>query len=209
VAGSHSNGLDFVVCQYSSALLKGPFALRYDRDNQRVRPFVNFGFPGSLFFGGDTLVPLGKWTHVAMTYGGGFLRLYVNGVLDKEGAVSTVAGIGEIELQYQIGGQPGGFNPFAGMIDEVRLWNVVRTQQQIFNSQAGLAPGDDDGLIGYWRMQDPPESSVLLDSSSFGNHAQLAGEAQTNIADVVPKLASMAVPHSVQLIGGWGEPDVP
>jgi hypothetical protein len=144
-----------------------------------------------------------------MTYGGGFLRLYVDGVLDEQVAVSTAGGIGEITLPYRIGSQAGSSaNAFAGLIDEVRLWDVVRTEEQIFNSRTGLAKGDDEGLIGYWRMQDPPTSTVLLDSSTFGNHAHLAGAAHTNVADVVPKIAAAVVAPRSQAAAS-GDPTMP
>jgi hypothetical protein len=209
VSGSQSNGVDCVVAQYSSALGFGPFALSYYRDIERMRPIVNWSLLGFQFFDGDVEVPLGQWTHVAMTYGGGFLRLYVDGVLDKQVAASTAGGIGELQLPYRIGSQAGSSeNTFAGLIDEVRLWDVVRTEEQIFDSQAGLAPGDDEGLIGYWRMQDLPTSPVLRDSSAFGNHAQLFGAAETNVADVVPKLASKkAAPRGQFPLGG--DPTIP
>ena len=209
VSGSQSNGVDCVVAQYSSALGFGPFALSYYRDIERMRPIVNWSLLGFQFFDGDVEVPLGQWTHVAMTYGGGFLRLYVDGVLDKQVAASTAGGIGELQLPYRIGSQAGSSeNTFAGLIDEVRLWDVVRTEEQIFDSQAGLAPGDDEGLIGYWRMQDLPTSPVLRDSSAFGNHAQLFGAAETNVADVVPKIASKkAAPRGQFPLGG--DPTIP
>jgi hypothetical protein len=70
---------------------------------------------------GRSRLPLNTWTHMAVTYGSGRLRLYVNGVL-----VSSRSFTGSIRTSSDpvtIGGSLAWGRWFAGMIDEVRLYN--------------------------------------------------------------------------------------
>jgi glucose/arabinose dehydrogenase len=82
---------------------------------------------------GSTVLPLNTWSHVAMTYGAGWLRVYVNGL-----QVGAYAGNGNIRTStdpLSIGGSSVWGRWFAGLIDEVRLYNRALSQSEI---QAGM-----------------------------------------------------------------------
>ena len=70
---------------------------------------------------GSAALRLNKWSHVATTYDGKTLRLYVNGVLQSASRLngSIRAGSGPLE----IGGSSRLGQWFAGTIDDVRVWN--------------------------------------------------------------------------------------
>jgi hypothetical protein len=94
-------------------------------------PFVSV--PGGLvFFSGITPVQLDRWYHVAMTYDGSFLRLYVDGKVDGFQAVSgaIIAGTQPVRLG---GGAPLGFSPhfFPGQLDEVAIYDRALSGQDI------------------------------------------------------------------------------
>ena len=83
---------------------------------------------------GTAAVPLNAWTHLAATYDGSNLRLYVGGVLKVTKAYSgSVAGTAE---PLRIGGNAVWGEYFAGQIDEVRIYNKALTVTQI---QADMA----------------------------------------------------------------------
>ena len=74
-------------------------------------------------------LPTNTWTHVALTYDGAALRLYVNGVL-----ASSIARTGTIQISsnpLQIGGDSFYGQYFQGMIDEVRVYDVALSAAQI------------------------------------------------------------------------------
>jgi glucose/arabinose dehydrogenase/PKD repeat protein len=83
---------------------------------------------GHVFVNGDistissTALPLNTWSHVAVTYDGSTIRLYVNGAL-----VSSLGGVvGSMPNStgaLRIGGNNVWSEWFAGRIDEVRLYN--------------------------------------------------------------------------------------
>ena len=180
-----SNGIEVTIAQYSSFLGDGPFAMAYYRGIQRMRPIVNWGFSGTAWFDGNTPVLPGEWTHVAMTHDGSMLRLYVNGVLDSQR--TALGPIGESAIPIRIGAQAGSStNHLTGLLDDVRMWNVARTGAEIASSMFGLAPGDDEGLVGHWEMEDAPAAGVVADSSSFGNDGTLHSMARVLSSDVDP-----------------------
>jgi chitodextrinase len=94
------------------------------------RPVVGSIFDGSY---GEALGPAvlgtGTWAHLAATYDGSTLRLYVNGT-----AVSSIAKSGSLRTStnpLQIGGDSLYGQYFQGLIDEVRVYNVALSAPQI------------------------------------------------------------------------------
>ncbi len=87
---------------------------------------------------GTGVVPQAAWTHLAATYDGAALRLYVNGAL-----ASTRARTGPIVASggaLRIGGNnawPGEF--FGGLIDDVRIYNRALTATEIAAGMNGDA----------------------------------------------------------------------
>ena len=61
-----------------------------------------------------------------MTFGGGTLRLYVNGV--QVGTQAATGTSGRQPAALTIGGNRSGREWFAGLIDEVRIYNRALTQ---------------------------------------------------------------------------------
>lgn len=96
--------------------------------------------------GTGSLIP-GQWYHVAVTYdvGTGTLVLYKNGV-----AVDTKPGaFYGFEPILQIGAYQSAFH-FGGQIDEVRVWNVVRSAAEIAASYNCEISHTSPGLAAYY-----------------------------------------------------------
>jgi hypothetical protein len=91
------------------------------------------------YVAGPTASPVNAWTHVALTYDGVTLRLFVNGT-----QVTTRATTGTIQATNSplwIGGnQPYG-EFFNGLIDEVRVYNRALTQTDIQADMNSPVPG--------------------------------------------------------------------
>jgi len=69
------------------------------------------------------------WSHVAVTYDGTTLRIYVNGVLANSAAVTGALASSNYPLT--IGGDTLYAQYFRGIIDEVRIYNRALTQTEI------------------------------------------------------------------------------
>ena len=88
-----------------------------------------FGANPPQYLSGPTASPVNAWTHVALTYDGAALRLFING-----GQVASRATSGTIETNNNplwIGGNSPYGEYFNGLIDEVRVYNRALTQADI------------------------------------------------------------------------------
>ena len=79
----------------------------------------------------DEDIPLNAWTHIASTYDGQNIKLYINGELVKTVA-ATGAISGNSSVTY-IGG--ASIRRFPGIIDEVRISNIARSDDWIKRSR--------------------------------------------------------------------------
>ena len=102
-----------------------------------------------------TIVP-NSWYHLAATYDGSEMRVFVNG--EEEGLPTTVVNdtMARTTNNFRIGARndtPNLTNT-NGTIDEVRVWNITRTREEIRSSMNRTLPGTTAGLGGYWRFDE-------------------------------------------------------
>lgn len=92
----------------------------------------------------------GEWYHIACTFVSGTVEFFVNGV--SIGTAIVPLPIEANSTPAQIGSDTGGgHNHFTGNIDNVRLWNSVRTESEIFDNMHSLLTNDGNpDLIGSW-----------------------------------------------------------
>jgi len=90
-------------------------------------------YPGAGgFFESDSVVPLNKWSHVAVTFNEAVATIFLNG--DSIASTSSLAGpVGNNSDSLFIGCDRDANNNyfFTGKMDMVRLWSKVRTGEQI------------------------------------------------------------------------------
>ncbi|MHB9024711.1 MAG: LamG-like jellyroll fold domain-containing protein [Armatimonadota bacterium] len=74
-------------------------------------------------------LPVGQWTHVAVTFGAGKVRAYLNGKLITEQnagpATNTTA------LPLRLGADSGGGSRFVGLLDDVRIYNRTLSAEDV------------------------------------------------------------------------------
>ncbi|MCU0431119.1 MAG: T9SS type A sorting domain-containing protein [Cytophagaceae bacterium] len=97
----------------------------------------------------------GNWHHIAHVIGSsvGGQRLYVDGLLKASG-VNTTSGFNwntVVILGYSPNGQQDYFD---GQIDELRIWNVARTDSQISSHMNCSFPTSAPGLRGNYHFDD-------------------------------------------------------
>jgi len=83
------------------------------------------------------------WLHVAASFDGAALRLYLDGVL--EGTLATPGlGLASNDLPLALGSEPDGSRPFQGGLDEVRVFDHALSQAEIQALRSEAPPGGDD-----------------------------------------------------------------
>jgi len=115
-----------------------------------------------------------KWYHLAGTYDGEQIRAYMNGAL-----LGSTGTTGEIEVddsELLIGrGDPefSGGEYFAGELDEMRVWNVARSQSEIREGLDFSVAKDTTGLLAAWDFDD----GTTRDVSGHQTDGKLTGTA--------------------------------
>ncbi len=111
--------------------------------------------------GPGALAP-GQWHHVAGTYDGATVRAYLNGVeIGAQPHSGNVTDVTWIILGLWSG-------TFDGVIDEVRLWDITRSEVEILASKDSSLTGSEPGLVGYWPLDDGI-GQTFADVSGKGN----------------------------------------
>jgi hypothetical protein len=130
---------------------------------------------------GVTAIQTGAWYHAAVTYDGTRWRLYLNGALETDLPVGDTPEATSIQhaglaTAMNSSGLPAGF--FDGVLDEVRIWNYARTQQEIvanMNAEVMSAPG----LVARWGLNEGSGTAVT-DSTSTPRNGTIVGSAGTD-----------------------------
>lgn len=104
----------------------------------------------------------GNWHHVAFSSDGTTTKLYIDGVLKKTSAHTRSGGVTQAFIGMQLGDQ----NYFAGSIDEVRVWNVVRGDANISTYANQRLTGTETGLVRDYRLDDGAGSLVWADTAT-------------------------------------------
>ena len=117
-----------------------------------------------------------RWQHVAMTYNADTreVKVYVNGMLQSHGTLrmGTVTIKGDSpDRMFLIGKSYDDARWFEGNMSEVRVWNVVRTQEEIAGHIYSVDP-KTPGLVGYWKMDDSSSPNIVKDATGNGNDAK-------------------------------------
>ncbi|ELS02293.1 laminin G domain-containing protein [Xenococcus sp. PCC 7305] len=145
--------------------------------------------PGWVWVDTGYQVTFNEWTHLAFTYDASNLNTYANGQLvSTQAATGNIGDVDTGNNELRIGDRPAVADPnFKGEIDEVRVWNLVRSQEQIQDNFDKELTGNEPGLVGYWNFN--PESvnnNVVTDLSSNSNN----GTVVTNGTPANPFVAS-------------------
>jgi len=133
---------------YVQAISKG-LVVAHNRENGGTFDFVRFVAP-----------PIGTWFHLAVTFDGTDVQAYYDSVPQTvtQNSIQMVTPldtdkawwIGKVD-HTAFGTLPGGssVNLFKGLIDDVRIWNVVLPQEElgkVYDFDGFFRPVDNEGL---------------------------------------------------------------
>ena len=121
-----------------------------------------------------------EWQHIAVTVEelNGQLQIYfyLNGTQDGPYFSDQDEIRNGYERSLYVGKQGASCscNYFGGMMDELRLWNVSLTAQDIQNNMNTSLGGSEGGLQGYWKFN-TGSGDTLFDHSGNANHGVING----------------------------------
>jgi len=152
-----------------------------------------------------------NWHHWSCVYNNvnGTRQVYQDGVLvASDSGVSPYTGSGVI----QIGSFNGTTYFYNGGIDDVRIWNIVRTAEQISGSRNCELQGTEAGLVAYYKFNqgidaaDNTAITSLIDATAAVNNGTLVNFTKTGTTSnflagspvttgsVIPSVATVTTP---------------
>jgi len=160
----------------------------FNIDNNKVKLSVKLG-SGWQSVTGATNLQTGIWYHLAGTFDGTNIKVYVNGRLDATTAQSGSITSSTATLRIGRAGALVSNQFFAGLIDEAKVYSFAKTDAEIqseYNSRGTLTGaagtiGSPDysspqlnfinqNLGAYWNMDETPNTTTVADSSGNGNN---------------------------------------
>jgi uncharacterized protein (TIGR03437 family) len=142
------------------------------------KPSVYLGGTGNPgFHTSSTAVQAGVWSHVAATWDGMTVKIYLNGAETYSASTSGTTGSATPGSALGIGvcltcaPLTTGFN---GCLDEIRWWSTTRSAASIQAAMRQGLTGSESGLALYYRC-DEPSGTTLSDATGNAHHATLTG----------------------------------
>lgn len=156
-------------------------------------------------WGGDARVDApdildGEWHHAAVTHDGVKQTIYCDGEVIGNGNLAlassatncTIAGVFE-----------GAFNQyFQGTMDEVRIWDVARTQEEIQNNMGITLTGKEEHLVSCWSF-DEGSGDITRDSTASKNDGTLIGGPKWVKSDA--PIETLSVDAVGKMAVAWGK----
>ncbi|HYV91970.1 MAG TPA: LamG-like jellyroll fold domain-containing protein [Chitinophagales bacterium] len=128
-----------------------------------------------------TSINLNEWTHIAVVCSSVTdIHFYFNGVEQSKtptDGYSAVTILTHSSASASFGGQFNVFGNqmFIGQMDEIRLWNVARSQTDIRDNMCRKIDPATSGLIGYWTADESYTSSTVNDQTSPSENGTING----------------------------------
>ena len=169
-----------VILDYGTMVLGSRFTLN----------LINFGKlrieVGGNGFNSTQSIADGNWHHVAVTYNHNAaikFNMYIDGVLET--SQNTTVAVNTANAGIQIGRRNDGVNYFNGAIDEIRIWDIARTQSEIQNNMNFRICAPTTNLVAYYTFDQGVAGGnnnaigILFDYSGNVNNGVLSGFAQS------------------------------
>ncbi|MGM0478529.1 MAG: LamG-like jellyroll fold domain-containing protein [Bacteroidota bacterium] len=146
------------------------FLLRRDGSGYRFNLNDGNGYQG--IGTGAGAVNTGQWQHIAGTWDGTSIRIYLDGV--EVGVNGSLTGPGMPAMTNEVVfGNNAMPESFTGSIDNVRIWSTTRSRSEIVESMNQCLTGAETDLLAMYTFEDGTGSTVLTDETGNGYNGTL------------------------------------
>lgn len=120
----------------------------------------------------SNVISANQWMYIALTKASDSkLNVYINGILKTSATISTITNGMPILI-----GRTNRGTTCNCLIDEIRLWNITRSSQDIQLNYNRVLKGTESGLVFYYNFdKDANGSTIVNDLSINKNNASSSG----------------------------------
>jgi hypothetical protein len=205
------SGYGVIVGNYNSDINNSQMQFLLRRDADQYTFWVDGGTGWSPVSSGTNTVVLNTWQHVAGTWDGSELKIYINGTLMNTTAGVSGASFASSANSVKIGTNAMNEN-FAGSIDEMRIWTVTRSMSEIQSAINCTVNQESTGLLAYYNFNEgipngTNSATTLHDVTGHGYNGTMTGFALSGtVSNFVPdaRINYLALESSV---GGISDAD--
>ncbi|MCP3873145.1 MAG: LamG domain-containing protein, partial [Desulfobacteraceae bacterium] len=124
-------------------------------------------------------IEIDQWYHISLVgQGGNTVRFYLNG---KQLGTDWNFNYDIQPNSFSNIGTPSGYS-FTGKFDDLEIWRIAKTQQEILNDFHRTFTGNEPGLIAHWPMNEG-QGQTLSDVTGNGHQLELGSNASTDSND--------------------------
>ena len=155
-------------CDFPTLMMENGFAIISCDDRLFRRDIIS-----------QTRINDNEWHHIAGVKDGIRWIIYVDG--EAETTLNEAHELSGSQYNLHIG-HHGAWNDFQiqGIVEELRIWEIARSEEEILTTMNVMISGDEEGLVGYWRF-DEGEGQTVNDLSGNEHHGRLgAGDDEDN-----------------------------
>ncbi|MFN7732267.1 MAG: LamG domain-containing protein, partial [Pirellula sp.] len=145
------------------------------------------------------------WNHIAVTFDGNRIQLFVNGI----NVASQLAPNQQLREIKRVDFQGRGsaiVSRSAGVMDEIQIWKIARSQEDIQSSMLTQLQGNEDGLAAYWNFDTPNPSNSNRELSATKNANSLDVTSSPRLLNAAPQIGYVDVLLSSEVtsdVGLW------
>lgn len=124
-----------------------------------------------------------KWTHVAVTFDQGTLKVFINGV-ERTLLNGGSNNVNWVQLDLGRRNSSGSWQYFNGLLDEVRVYNYARSPKHVLSEvEAGVTSSGRTAPLGYWKLNEgrgtTANNAGVLGSSANGTLTNMSSPASS------------------------------
>lgn len=191
--------------QWDALVVKGDDSWRLHLNESGTVNFTASGVAPTQEINSTTSITDGNWHHIAATLGGDSIKIYVDGVLETQASASGI--INNNIHTVLIGNNPiYSGRHYTGHMDDIRIWNVTRSAEQINGSKNCELQGTETGLVAYYKLNqgidgfDNTTESTVTDATDNENHGifhnfELTGSTSNFLAGS-PVISGSTIPNA-------------
>ncbi|HHE38907.1 MAG TPA: LamG domain-containing protein, partial [Candidatus Cloacimonetes bacterium] len=104
----------------------------------------------------DNAISENEWNHIVYSRNGtgmGNHKIFVNGE-EQQLLTENNYNFTDNDIDKLIGSKNGSTGFYSGILEEMRLWNIVRTEEEIRENMYIPLVGNETGLVSYWQFNE-------------------------------------------------------